>query len=89
MMRICFVTSGSLADYTERQSAGQTDVILCGFQALGEVSYERELKGETGLFADVALLSRLLIHNDGACTKMDFDIGTVGFSNRPAKNAYQ
>ena len=58
MMRICFVTSGSLADYTERQSAGQTDVILCGFQALGEVSYERELKGETGLFADVALLSR-------------------------------
>ena len=58
MMRICFVTSGSLADYTERQSEGQTDVILCGFQALGEVSYERELKGETGLFADVALLSR-------------------------------
>ena len=62
-MRVEFVTNGTLAQFAQRGEAERADVIVCGFQALGEVSYERELKGETGLFYDVALLSR-----ERACT---------------------
>lgn len=54
-MRICFVTSGNLSEYGGEVSA---DVVMFPFQALGEVSYERELKGETSLFEDVAILSK-------------------------------
>lgn len=57
-MRVCFVTGGSLADFSERWQELEAEVVVCGFQALGEVSYERELKGETSLFEDVALLSK-------------------------------
>ena len=55
-MRICFVTAGSLADYENR--AAEADIVCCGYQAIGQVSYERELKGETALFEDVAQLSK-------------------------------
>ncbi len=57
-MRICFVTGGSLNDYAEKFDGTSADVVCCGFHALGQVSYERELKGETNLFEDVALLSK-------------------------------
>ncbi len=57
-MRICFVTGGTLADYAENYADARADVVLCSFQALGKVSYERELRGETALFEDVALLSK-------------------------------
>ena len=57
-MRICFVTSGDLEEFSRRGWERKADVICFSFQALGEVSYERELKGETALFEDVALLSR-------------------------------
>lgn len=57
-MRICFVTGGSLAEFSDRWQEAQAEVVVCGFQALGEVSYERELRGETSLFEDVALLSK-------------------------------
>ncbi len=56
-MRISFATSGSLEDFSKNYTGG-ADLILFSFQALGEVSYERELKGETSLFEDVALLSK-------------------------------
>lgn len=56
-MRICFVTSGGLDAYAAGPAEG-ADVTVFAFQALGEVSYERELKGETSLFEDVALLSK-------------------------------
>ena len=56
-MRICFVTDGGLNDYAENVATA-ADVVCFSFQALGEVSYERELKGETNLFEDVALLSK-------------------------------
>lgn len=56
-MRVCFVTGGSFSEYSE-SAAGAADLVVCGFQSLGEVSYERELKGETGYFEDVAILSR-------------------------------
>lgn len=55
-MRICFVTSGSLSEYS---GSGDADVMVFPFQAIGEVSYERELKGETSLFEDVAILSKI------------------------------
>ena len=57
-MRVCFVTGGSLAAFCERRRGTRADLMICGFQTLGEVSYERELKGETSLFEDVALLSK-------------------------------
>ena len=55
-MRICFVTSGILNEYSTEETGA--DVVIFPFQALGEVSYERELKGETSLFEDVAILSK-------------------------------
>lgn len=58
-MRICFSTGGSLEDFSTKY-ASRADVVCLSFQALGEVSYERELKGETALFEDVAVLSREL-----------------------------
>lgn len=57
-MRICFVTGGSLSEYAEKYEGDIADVVCFSFQALGKVSYERELKGETSLFEDVALLSK-------------------------------
>ncbi len=57
-MRICFMTNGSLSEHAARLQECGANIIMCGFQALGEVSYERELRGETNLFEDVAILSR-------------------------------
>ncbi len=57
-MRICFVTGGDLDFYGERQADYRADGVCFSFMALGEVSYEKELKGETSLFEDVALLSK-------------------------------
>ncbi len=57
-MRICFVTVGSLSGYAEKYADAGADVVCFPFAALGEVSYERELRGETSLFEDVALLSK-------------------------------
>ncbi len=57
-MRICFITSGGLEEYAANFAEEGADVVVFSFQALGEVSYERELKGETSLFEDVALLSK-------------------------------
>ncbi len=57
-MRICFVTTGSLNAYAEKYIGTGGDVVCFSFSALGEVNYERELKGDTSLFEDVALLSK-------------------------------
>ncbi len=56
-MRICFVTNGDLSRFAEK-SYPRADVVVCGFQSLGQVNYERELKGETSLLEDVAILSK-------------------------------
>ena len=62
-MRIGFVSRGVLRDYKDDYCAScdreRTDVLLFGFNGIGEVSYEKELKGESGFFADVALLSKV------------------------------
>lgn len=66
-MRICFVTNGSLSVFRKQQNKenavegkidAEPDVFLFGFGGMGEVSYEKELKGETKIFEDAALLSK-------------------------------
>lgn len=57
-MRICFVTSGTLGEYAQNYGGEGADIVVFSFAGLGKVSYERELKGETSLFEDVALLSK-------------------------------
>lgn len=57
-MRICFVSDGDLNDYAENYSNTSADIVCFSFQALGQVNYERELRGETNLFEDAALLSK-------------------------------
>ena len=57
-MRICFVSRGSLNTFWDNYSGSDADVLFFGFQGLGEVSYEKELKGETNCFEDVAILSK-------------------------------
>ena len=57
-MRIRFVTEGSLA---ERRAAGterECDLLMFGFEGLGEVDYRRELAGETAKLEALARLSR-------------------------------
>lgn len=56
-MRICFVTKGGLDAVGEEAGA---DIVCYPLSALGEVSYERELKGETSLFEAVAMRSKVL-----------------------------
>ncbi len=57
-MRICFVTKGSLSEFSDSFEGNPPEIVCFGFQAIGKVSYERELRGETSLFEDVALLSK-------------------------------
>ncbi len=57
-MRICFVTGGTFNEFADSFEGEPPEVVCFGFQAIGKVSYERELKGETNLFEDVALLSK-------------------------------
>ncbi len=63
-MRICFVGQGTVREFASRYVAQDTgekeraDIILFGFNGLDEVCYEKELKGETRYFEDVATLSR-------------------------------
>lgn len=56
-MRICFVTKGGLDAVGEEAGA---DIVCYPLSALGEVSYECELKGETSLFETVAMRSKML-----------------------------
>lgn len=62
-MRVGFVCRGTLSAY--KKTLGETEredgaaVTLFGFNGMGEVCYERELKGETHFFEEAAVLSRL------------------------------
>ena len=56
-MDICFVSRDSVTDFYEH-AVEKADVILFGFQAIGEVSYECELRGESSYFEDIARLSQ-------------------------------
>ncbi|MBE5751779.1 MAG: hypothetical protein E7357_05140 [Clostridiales bacterium] len=62
-MRVGFVCKNTLGAYKKAQNEradGEENpsVLLFGFNGLGEVAYERELKGETRCFEDVATLSK-------------------------------
>ncbi|MDD6995530.1 MAG: nitrilase-related carbon-nitrogen hydrolase [Candidatus Borkfalkiaceae bacterium] len=57
-MKICFVTKERLTDFWERTGGVDADVVFFPLFDNPVVSYERELKGETAYFEDVAMLSK-------------------------------
>ncbi len=57
-MQIQFVSRGGVQSYAQTEKTEGVDVVLFGFEGLGVVSYERELKGESNDFAEVAKLSK-------------------------------
>ena len=57
-MRIHFVTEGSLGEYWDGGSRTPCDVLVFGFDGLGEVDFAAELAGETQKLEDMAILSR-------------------------------
>ena len=57
-MRVCLVSRGALSVFKDTYGEEKADIIIFGFEGMGEVSYERELKGETRFFEDAALLSK-------------------------------
>ena len=57
-MRVRFVCRGSVAEEMPRETEPSAEVIAGGFLSRGEISYERELKGETRFFEGVAALSK-------------------------------
>ncbi len=59
-MKIRFVTEGTLNNYWEMGGRTPCDVLVFGFEGLGEVDYARELAGDTSKLEDMAILSREL-----------------------------
>ena len=57
-MRVGLVCRGGVDAFQETHSEEKADILIFGFEGIGEVSYERELKGETRFFEDAALLSK-------------------------------
>lgn len=57
-MRIVFVSQGSLHVFSEGDFQEEADVILFGFNGVGCVNYEKELKGESNFFEEGAKLSK-------------------------------
>lgn len=57
-MRVCLVSRGALCALKDVYAEEKADITVFGFESMGEVSYERELKGETRFFEDAALLSK-------------------------------
>ena len=57
-MKIRFVARKSLQDFKEGYKSEGEQLLLFGFEGLGAVSYEKELKGESVCFEDTALLSK-------------------------------
>ncbi len=56
-MEICFVPRSSIGEFCLDKTK-KNDLILFGFQGLGEVHYEREINGDTAYFEEVAKLSK-------------------------------
>ena len=57
-MKICFVPKEGLSDFWDRTGGVEADVIFFPLFEDTIVSYEKELRGETNYFEDVALLSK-------------------------------
>ena len=65
-MRICFVSRGTLNTFWDDYGGSDADILFFGFQGLGEVSYEKELRGETGYFEDAPFYPRKIITSSSA-----------------------
>lgn len=57
-MRIGFVGQGKLRTFLGKEDREDADIFIFGFNGMGEVNYEKELRGETAYFEDAAVLSR-------------------------------
>ena len=57
-MRVCFVSRGDLQAFKAREEKVGAELTLFGFEGMGEVSYEKELKRETAYFEEAAVLSK-------------------------------
>ncbi len=57
-MRIGFLTDGKLCDFQKGNQVSRADLFCLSFGCIGEVNYEKEVRGETGELEEVALFSR-------------------------------
>ncbi len=57
-MKIRFVGRGKLREFRKDYQSEEEELVLFGFDGMGEVSYEKELKGESNEFEEAALLSK-------------------------------
>lgn len=58
-MKIRFVGRDRLRRFRENYESEEEELLLFGFEGMGEVSYEKELKNESDEFEQIALLSKL------------------------------
>ena len=79
-MRVCFVSRGEISTQKNLLMSVGADLIVGSFRSLGEVSYERELKGETKLFESVASLSK----STGSVVVCGCITDTKGFKRKSA-----
>lgn len=56
-MEVCFAPRGRVGEFCLEKEK-KPKIIVFGFQGLGEVSYEKEINGETNHFGEVAKLSK-------------------------------
>ena len=54
-MKIRFVSRGRLREFRENYEGVDEELLLFGFDGMGEVSYEKELKNESDEFEKIAL----------------------------------
>lgn len=57
-MRVCLIGRGTPETFLSGERTGEADVWAFAFQNAEAVSYEKELKGETGRFETLAMLSK-------------------------------
>lgn len=55
-MKICFISKGGVTEFYKQENE-QSDLLFFPFRT-GEVSYEKELKGESNFFEEVAKISQ-------------------------------
>lgn len=58
LMRIGFLTDGKLSAFEKSNPVKKADLYCFAFGSIGEVNYEKEVKGESFEMEDVALFSR-------------------------------
>ena len=79
-MRIRFVCQGALTSYLKQPEPTIADLTIFGFNAVGEVSYEKELKGETCFFEELATLTK----KDGGVAVCGCVTNSLGHKRRSA-----